>query len=251
MSGFDIWGGVAQGADLARQRQADALANQNRNVLREAGQAYAGGNATDARNALLNGGMINEALQLGRYDQQAQRQATVDQQAQRDRHFATLVAGAQGLRRLPAEQRWQAYQTRVLPILQQDGVEQSVIGMITPDSLNDTDLDSLITAAGGEVAQPRYLQGQRGALDVIDPYTGQVSNVRPAAREDAPNGYRWSANGALEAIPGGPADPRTAGALASSKRAPKSGRSGGGSSGAARPSPAAAAPAGRPWERSW
>lgn len=253
MSAFDTYrqmrDSTLQNNRLAEQ---DLLREQDRNALRMAGTQYATGDATGARNALLSNGMIDEGLQLGRYDQQAARQSTLDEQAKRDRHFATLVAGAQGLRRLPAEQRWQAYQSRVLPILQQDGVDQSVISMITPDSLNDMDLDSLITAAGGEVEQPRYLQGQRGALDRIDPYTGDLINVRQAAREDAPNGYRWTADGALEPIQGGPADPRTAGALAASRRAPKAGRSGGrSSSGSARSSSPAAAPAGRPWERSW
>lgn len=168
MSAFDTYrqmrDSTLQNNRLAEQ---DLLREQDRNALRMAGTQYATGDATGARNALLSNGMIDEGLQLDRYDQQASRQATQDAQAQRDRHFATLVAGAQGLRRLPVEQRWQAYQSRVLPILQQDGVDQSVLSMITPESLGDMDLDSLITAAGGEVEQPRYLQGQRGALDRI------------------------------------------------------------------------------------
>lgn len=244
MSAFDTYrqmrDSTLQNNRLAEQ---DLLREQDRNALRMAGTQYATGDATGARNALLSNGMIDEGLQLGRYDQQASRQATLDEQANRDRHFATLVAGAQGLRRLPTEQRWQAYQSRVLPILQQDGVDQSVIAMITPDSLNDMDLDSLITAAGGEVEQPRYLQGQRGALDRIDPYTGDLTNIRQPERENAPSGFRWRADGSgVEPIPGYVEGRAT---VAASTRAPRRGRSGGGSpSRSSRPSSSGAAPTG-------
>jgi hypothetical protein len=72
---------------------------------------------------------------------------------------------------------------------------------------------------------------------------GDIVSARPGARsaqvlydapekDDAPNGYRWgdASKTTLIAIPGGPADPRVAGDLASRKRAPVRARVGRGSS---------------------
>lgn len=240
----------AQAVDIGRQRAAEAEQAQQRNILREAGQAYAGGDASGARNALLSGGMIDEGLQIGRADAQAQQQAREQELAARDRQQSALVAGAMGLRRLPQDQRWAVFQSRVLPHLQREGLGGDILGQITPDVMDDANLDSVIMMSGGEPAQPRYLQGPRGALDVIDPYSSELRNVRAPQREDAPNGYRWTEDGSLEPIQGGPADPRTAGALAASRRAPKSS----GSSSRSRSSttrPASAAPSTPPWERNW
>lgn len=248
MSAFDTYR-MMRDSTLQNNRMAerDMLEAEQRSALKAAGQAYAGGDAAGARNALLTGGMIDEGLALGRYDQQARQQSMAQQEATRERQRAALIAGAQGLRRLPAEQRWQAYQTRVLPILQEEGLGDDVLSQISEQVMGDADLDSVILMSGGDLAQPRYLQGQRGALDVIDPYTQEIRSVREAAPNDAPAGYRWAADGSLEAIRGGPADPRQAGTLAASRRAP---RQSSGSSGSSRQS-SPAVPAGRPWERSW
>lgn len=237
MSAFDTFLNARDSTIRNGERAADRMDEVRRqNALRTAGQAYAGGDNTAGRNALLGSGMLNEAVAM---DASGARQAQVareTQEADRERHASAVVAGAQGLRRMPAEQRWQVYQARVLPYLRQAGVGDDVLSQITEDNMGDADLDSVILMSGGEAAQPRYLQGQRGAIDAIDPYTGAIVSVRQAAREEAPNGYRWTPSGALEAIPGGPADPRQAGTLAGAKRAPKSagrGRSSGGSSSAA------------------
>ena len=247
MSAFDTYrqmrDSTLQNNRLAEQ---DLLREQDRNALRMAGKQYATGDATGARNALLSNGMIDEGLQLGRYDQQASRQATQDAQAQRDRHFATLVAGAQGLRRLPAEQRWQAYQSRVLPILQQDGVDQSVLSMITPESLGDMDLDSLITAAGGEVAKAETYNTRTGVVE-RDPYTGDYTVGYAVAPDPLEQELLQARIDATRAQVG----QRQASASAASARAAKTRSGGRSSSGSARSSSPAAAPAGRPWERSW
>lgn len=233
MSAFDTYR-MMRDSTIQNNRMAeqDALEADRRNALSRAGKIYAAGDATGARNALLDRGMIDEGLQIERYDRQSQAQAREQQQAQRERQKAALVASAQGLRRLPMDQRWQAYQTRVLPVLQSEGVGQDILSQITDQVMTDADLDAVIMMSGGEVQQPRIIQGQRGALDVIDPYTQEIRNVRQAARDDAPNGYRWTEDGSLEPIKGGPADPRQAGTLAASRRAPRSNssRSGGSSS---------------------
>lgn len=242
----------AQAANIGRQRAADAERAREQNTLREAGSAYAGGDSAGARNALLGAGMLDEGLALGRADAQAQQQALEQQEAARERQQAALVAGAMGLRRLPQEQRWAAFETRVMPHLQREGLGPDILGQITPEVMDDANLDSVIMMSGGEPAQPRYLQGPRGALDVVDPYSFELRNVREAQQQEAPNGYRWTEDGSLEPIRGGPADPRTAGALAASRRAPKS--SGGGSrsgSSGARPRSAPAASSTPPWERNW
>jgi len=221
MSAFDTFRAMRDSGIRNSEAAAEAISQGLRqNALNQAGRAYASGDNAAGRNALMNRGMLDEAMGM---DANLARQAQATSQAQaadRERHAAAVIAGAQGLRRLPMEQRWQAYQARVAPYLKQSGVGDDLLSQITEANMGDADLDSVIMMSGGETPQPRYLQGSRGAIDAIDPYTGALTSVRAADREAAPNGYRWSASGALEAIPGGPADPRQAGTLAGAKRAP-------------------------------
>ena len=245
MDAFDTYIRARDSAAQNAARGMEAMERgRQRAVMTEAGTALSSGNATGARNALYGAGMLDQGMAL---DQSMRQQDT----AMRERQAAAFIAGAQGLRRLPAEQRWQAYEQRVMPYLRQMGVGDDVMRQITPDVLDDGSLDSVIMMAGGEVEQPRYIQGERGSLDRLDPYTDTITSIRAPRAEvpTAPSGYRWNSQGALEAIPGGPADPRTAGALASSRRAPKS--SGGGGRGSSSSSARPAAPSARPWERKW
>lgn len=170
MPGFDPFIRAKAAAEqTGRQRTEDAYTEQQRNALSTAGQSFAAGDFGAASNALAGAGNIGDALQVSRY-------GTAQTNDRREQQQHALVAVAQGLRRLPAEQRWQALQTRGLAALNQFGVDQSVIGQITQDHMADADLDAVIAMSGGTLP-------------------------------NAPSGFRFKSDGSLEAIPGGPEAP--------------------------------------------
>lgn len=248
MSAFDTFLNARDSTLRNGERSRAEFAQQNdRNLLRQASQAYASGDTDGTRNALAQAGDIGSIMSLDRNTAQADQQFTQQRLAAQERQKAVLVSGAQGLRRLPMELRWQAFQTRVLPILQEEGLDQATLAQINQDVMDDASLDSVIMMSGGEVEQPRYLQGSRGALDVIDPYSGKLTNIRQPESESAPSGFRWTADGTgVEPIPGY-VEGRSS--VSAATRAPARGRSSGGrSSGSPRPS-SSSAPARKPWER--
>jgi hypothetical protein len=140
-------------------------------------------------------------------------------------------------------------------VLQQMGYPDEVLTQLDASEMSDSQLRALVTAVGGEV-RPMTANDRTAGGNILrpDPYTGEYAPVytAPVAAPAAPAGYRMTADGNMEYIPGGPADPRVVGSRAAAGRAPPRPRSGGvggsarpGSSGAAAP----AGPARRPWER--
>lgn len=152
-----------------RQR-AEAQDMQDRRSRQQAGNALSTGDYGGAANALFQGGDLQGGLDV----QGAQR---TQQTATREQQRTAILAVVSGLRQLPADQRAAQLQN-IGPRLSVYGVTPEQLGTITPQDLSDTGLDSLIATMGGQ------------------------------ARSNAPSGYRYTANGALEAIPGGPEDPR-------------------------------------------
>lgn len=228
---------LAQGRAQMAQMD-DMIAQRTR---RQAGNALAGGDYAGASNALLQGGMLQEGLTV----QNAERSR---QTADREQQRTAILAVVTGLRHLPPEQRAAQLQA-IAPRLSVYGVTPEQLATVTPQDLSDQGLDSLIATMGGEVPRAQAFNTRDGIVE-RDPYGGGYNMAYEVEQEpNAPQGYRWTADGALEAIPGGPADPRVAGGLAASRRAPPRPRSGGGGSrpsgGSARP----AAPSRKPWER--
>ena len=175
MQGWDLYNRTYDAASRRAGETAEAIGDIRRgNALRDAGQTYAGGDATGARNALLNSGMIDEALTLGRYDQQAQRQGRLDQTQDMDRYLGFVANGADALRRTPLDQRWQVYQNRVLPTLTQLGVPAQIIQGISEADMADAALDSVIALAGGEPAKAETFNTRTGVIE-RDPYSGDYS----------------------------------------------------------------------------
>lgn len=242
MSAFDTYR-MMRDSTLRNGENARAEQVQQNALLarQQAGGMIAGGDLSGGANALLGAGDIAGGMAVTNAGQ-------AQQAANRERQQATLVAGASSLLRVPANQRPAFFSQRVAPILQQEGLGD-YIAQITPDNMSDEELQGFVVALGGEVEDPRVLQGQRGAVDLYDPYTRTISNVRPAEQEQAPNGYRWGPDGALQAIPGGPADPRVVSTRAAAGRAPPRARSSGGGGSRAGGSAPAAAPSRKPWER--
>ena len=240
MSAFDTYrqmrDSTLQNNRLAEQ---DLLREQDRNALRLAGTQYATGDATGARNALLSNGMIDEGVALGRYDQQAQRQGRLDRTQDMDRYLGFVVNGADALRRTPLDQRWQVYQSRVLPTLTQLGVPAQIIQGISEADMADSALDSVIALAGGEPAKAETFNTRTGVIE-RDPYTGDYK----VGYAVAPDPLEQELTRARIAATNAQVGQRQASASAASARAQRtrSGGSGRGRSGAT----AASAPAGMP-----
>ncbi len=190
------------------------------------------------KNALLGLGDIQSAGQLQNYEQgqqqtqradqqfAAQQQAAQQKQANDVREWATK--SAMGLRALPPEGRVQTYLSQVAPVLKKLGIPDEQIQAAAQNGISDEELDGFMAALGGE---PRQFQGVNlgnGGYGSFDPTNNQFKELRAPAQRPAPSGYAWGPDGqSLVKIPGGPADPRQAGALSAARRAPKTGRAGG------------------------
>lgn len=208
----------------AERQRAEQMQMQDRNAMVAAGQSIAGGDYAGGQNALLNAGMIGDAMGVQRHQAQQQQTQMREQEQMRERQRGALVEGATALRYLPADQRWAAYQSRVLPTLRQAGIGDDILGQINDQVMSDSELDMVIAMAGGEVQRPTAFNTAQGIIE-RDPYSGAYSQGYAIERQPPapPPGYRQTASGDLEYIPGGPADPRQAGGLAASRRAPKTG----------------------------
>jgi hypothetical protein len=129
---MSVWDSVAQGRDLVR----DSRENQ---LMRQAGGAFASGDYTGAGNMLARGGDIGSAMKVQAYGQD---QAQAPERAQMEKAKQTLGLFremAQGLARLPVEQRAQAAQQYVAR-LQQFGIPTDQLGPIDPNEFTDQGL---------------------------------------------------------------------------------------------------------------
>lgn len=217
-----------------RNRTEDAYVGQQRNALMGAGQQFAAGDISGASNALAGAGMLDDALAVGRY-------GTAQTTAAEDRRFDAIAAVAQGLRRLPAEQRWQAYQSQGLAGLRAHGVGDDIITQITPEMMDDGQLELVISAYGGEVQDPSYQNVGGGRIVQTDPYGGPITEAYVAPRDPLDDEYRRAQIDAQKAlVPQRQASAEAAQARAARSRAGPAPRSGGSSGGSSRP----AAPSG-------
>lgn len=237
-----------QNGQAAREEQRQM---QDRNALSTATAAYVGGDVAGARNALATNGDLTGVMALDRNTAATAATERTTRFADEDRAKATVLAGAQGLLRLPEDQWIPTFTSRVAPRLLEVGIDQPMIDQILADGISRQELEAIVTTLGGETERGQVLQGQNGQIDRLDPYTGEIQSVRPAGRGAAPAGYQWTETGGLIAIPGGPADESVVRARAAAGRAPPRARGGGRGGGGGSRSSAPAAPAGRPWERSW
>lgn len=241
MSAFDTYRMMRDSTLRNGESARDEEAQQNALLARQqAGGMIAGGDLTGGANALLGAGDVSGGLDVINYGRRQDAAGIAAQRAGEDRQRATVLAGAQGLMRLPEEQWLPAFTSQVAPALEEVGLGH-LVGQIAQDGITRQELEAVIASLGGEIEDPRVLQGQRGAVDLYDPYSRSITNVRPAAAEEAPNGYRWAQDGSLQAIRGGPADPQVVSSRAAAGRAPPRARAAGG---APRASGAQRSPAG-------
>lgn len=138
-------------------------------VSRNVGNALGSGDFNAAARAAYQGGDVGTGLTI-------QNAGRTQERETRERQKSALAAAAAGLLQMPEANRAQVFQGVLAPRLRQEGVPDEWIGQITPEVLTDAQLRGFVAAIGGEA---------------------------PAA----PSGYRWTADGRQEYVPGGPADP--------------------------------------------
>lgn len=175
-----------------------------------------GKDAKGARQAAFEAGDQAQVMDFDKMDA-TQREATA---ANAKRAYAVVNK----LGEMPYEQRKAAWQ-RLAPALSDElGIPAETLAQVDP-----TDEWIVAKKIEGAEFEEKAKAFQTKGGDIVQVQGGDAEVVYDNPNDaTAPPGYRWTTGGALEAIPGGPADPRQAGALAGSKRAPARGRSGGG-----------------------
>lgn len=213
------------------------------------GQRF-GSDLRERRNAREIGGMMSSgdvegarglAYQQGdlRTGQAIDRQLSEAERAQAERRTEALAGGIRYLRTVPADQRPQAF----AQMRGQLGAifEPELLDQLAGADMSDQALNAFGAALGEEATRMQLFQTRSGDIVGVNPASGdnRVIYDGPEQQEAAPNGYRWTAEGSLEAIPGGPADTSVVSARAAAGRAPPRGRSSGGgrSGGAPRAAP--------------
>ena len=218
---------------------------------RQAGNALASGNTAGAMSALGAAGDLQSQSTL-------QNDMTRDADAARKREQEEIEArktfvlqGLDALERVALsggspEQVQEVWTTQLRPVMASMGMDEEALRQLDEADKSPASLQAFRSAFGGTNPNP-WDDDQRVGNVIARPNraTGQYEPVytAPVAAPSAPAGYRMTADGNMEYIPGGPADPRVVGTRAAAGRAPPRPRSGG-AGGSARPgSSGAAAPA--------
>jgi hypothetical protein len=159
---------------------------------KQAGNALAAGDYRGGGNLLLGGGMLDEGLGLLQYDQRQQQGQVEAQRAQEQAAKAAqaerlklMLGGAQSLLQVPPEQRRQAYQAQVRPLLQQQGVPDELLARFDQSGFTDGELQPFVTTLGGKLQEPewKFFEADDGSLVAYD--QGDLSN-RMTLREADP-----------------------------------------------------------------
>ncbi|MDO9334930.1 MAG: hypothetical protein Q7T61_00885 [Caulobacter sp.] len=166
-----------------------------------------------ARTAAFEAGDQGQVVEFDKMDA-SQREATA---ANAKRAYAIVNK----LGEMPYEQRKVAWQKLAPALSDELGIPAETLAAVDPS-------DEWIVAKkieGAEFAEKAKTYEVGGDIVSVD---GDGADVVYDGNAAPPAGYRWTPDRSLQAIPGGPADPRVAGTLAGSKRAPRVGRRGGG-----------------------
>jgi len=201
---------------------------------RQAGNALAGGDYRGGANALLQNGMLSAGMDVQQMGQERDQAAQTAAKVRQGEGLKAILDGGQSLLRIPAEQRRQVYEGQIVPLLRQRGVPDELLQQMGQSQFTDQELQTFVGGLGGELQKPEWQilnMGERGAYAVnkADPSQRQTlfePQIDPMA--GLPAGYRWAdpERTRQEFIPGGVADPRQAGNLAASRRAPPRARVG-------------------------
>lgn len=220
---------------------------------RRAGAALAGGDMAGGAQQLLQGGMLGEgmAVQGAAQEQDAQERAD---QLEFMREAARMLIGVRDQSNGDPNALGQAWQG-LMPVFQRmPGTDPAMLDQYWQAIQSDPAiLDRMVPAIDWEIMN--LGNGQTMAIDQSNPNNRRELTPAREAPRPTPAGYRWSEDGsALEAIPGGPADPRVIASSSGARRAPPRPRATGGSrpsapSGGGSSAGGAPAGGGRPWER--
>ena len=220
----------------------------------QAGRAYAGGDRQGAANMLAQGGNIDGARVIQNDIQGDERQTMLDQQnaekmtydrkrdadtdqaAKAKENLGLLQQLYRGVRQIP----WQsedspnpgakrfAFLQKTLPILQQSGFDVTPFSQLTPEQLDDENVDTF----GGKVEE-ELIKLPGGGLGTYNPQTRKYTELRkPDAKP--PGNYIMGPDGEWMVNP-------LVGQAAAARRAPARAGSGGASN--------STAPGAKPWER--
>lgn len=146
---------------------------------RQAGNALAQGDYRGGANALLQGGMLKDGMDVQAFDQKRQAQAQEQERAMQEQAKAaqvqslkTMLGGAQSLLQVQgatpeevAANRKQVYQTQVRPLLEQQGVPPELLAKFDTSGFTDQELQPFVTTLGGELQKPEW--------QIVNPGNGQ------------------------------------------------------------------------------
>ena len=151
---------------------------------RQAGNALAQGDYRGGANALLQGGMLKDGMDVQAFDQKRQAQAQEQERAMQEQAKAaqvqslkTMLGGAQSLLQVQgatpeevAANRKQVYQTQVRPLLERQGVPPELLAKFDTSGFTDQELQPFVTTLGGELQKPEWqmVRGPDGSLVAYD-----------------------------------------------------------------------------------
>jgi hypothetical protein len=178
MAGFNALASVQEGYDFAQGLR-------DRRTQNIAGNALAGGDYTGAKNALYQGGMIEQGQQLDQQQSlnsyrnaQAQNLGQDNERAAAKDKLEMLGKLATGLRRVPAEARKQVYSTTVRGVLQHMNFPPEVLSQLDNAELSDQELDAFSQQVGGELQKLTLFNTTEGIVGV-NPTSGDAKNLYP------------------------------------------------------------------------
>lgn len=165
---------------------------------RQAGNALAGGDYGGAQAALYGRGMLQEgqavgAMQRGLQDREAAQQAAQQEASKKAtlESYTMLGQAAQGLTRVPDDQRRAYLDTVIVPSLQARGASPEIIAALSDPShdLSDQSLQAFMATLGQEADKLQIVPRGNGGYDVTNMGTGGiVRSVEPTAKPERMRG---------------------------------------------------------------
>lgn len=210
----------------------------------QAGNALAGGDYRGGANALLQGGMLGDGMDVMQAGMTQDKARQDQEKTAKAEGFKVLLDGTEALSTVPLEQRRAMLQSQIIPLLQSRGAPPDLLQHLTSlpdDGLTDQSLVAFRQALGGEMQKLQTFQSG-GTVVGINPQTGVQgwqAQVGPPAEPpksqtvEGPDGlYERQADGSWKKVATFGAPARTF--------APRAPRGGGGGAPAASTGPSAA-----------
>lgn len=230
MAGFNPLAPVADGYGFVQGLREDG-------ARRRAGASLATQDYRGAAGALAQEGMLGDAMQLQGFAAKQEAGAAEAEKAEAADRLKWMLDATRGLQHVPADQRQQFFETRLVPVLSSMGLPGEVVQQMMQAPKDDASLSAFSAALGEEERKLQVVNRGDGGYDVVDPRGGEV--VRSVAPEVDPleREYMQARIDATRAQAG-----QREAAAAKSRRGPV------GRGGRSRSAPSSG---GAPWERKW